>query len=75
MLGDSINCPDCGEEYVVNAKNVIFTIPDKRVATGAQLKDPVRLEKAPKSPSETVTLAPRPDAVTIRPNVKKTFTK
>ena len=72
MMGDKITCPDCGNDYTVEPKNVIFTIPDKRVATGSQLKDPVRLEKAP---TETVTLAPKSDAVQIRPKAKKVFKK
>lgn len=104
LLGEKIVCPDCENEYKVEAKHVIFTISDKRVATGTQLKAPVRVDKedakskikdgadsknkpsvkAPsagaskptiKKPTETVTLAPRPDAVPIRPKGKKTFRK
>jgi len=49
LLNTAIECPDCKHEHVITAKNVIFSIPDTRVAAGAQLKEPVRL-KPPETP-------------------------
>ena len=69
MLDTEINCPDCHAEYEVNAKNVIFSIPDSRVATGAQLKEPVKL-KAPKSIKIPKGKPNKSRTVTIRPQAK-----
>jgi len=64
MLNTAIQCPDCKQEYVTTANNVIFSIPDTRVAAGAQLKEPVRL----KPPAMPTAIVQKPDAVVIRPS-------
>ena len=56
LIGSTICCPDCNNNYKVEPKNVIFSITDCRVATGTQLKDPVRIPSGKKSPTSTMTL-------------------
>ena len=83
FLNSEITCPDCGNDYVASPKNVIFTISDTRVATGAQLKNPVHLAPPAPTPSAAATvvlpaavptvssakptLVTRPETVSIRP--------